>query len=240
MGTRIRKAIGYALTDLEENDPRINWASPLLDFELFDGTSPDGEPMTFDGLADYIARNNPGSPIPGLLRVEAKIRPYTPLNDCVIHDTEGGDPAVLVVVPPSYLGSWTHSDDDIDYIEAHFGEGPDTDPVVTPVPGGFYPFNGVFMDRQTGLDLIAGRTMGFRHGIRDGVSPEELDGLARNIRLDGDPVDTPGPFTNAAEAVDRITPRLPEEVKHLASFGALFTDPLGWSGLRPVHYKWWS
>jgi hypothetical protein len=34
MSSTIRKVLGYGLTDVQASDPRINWNSPLLDFNV--------------------------------------------------------------------------------------------------------------------------------------------------------------------------------------------------------------
>lgn len=106
MGTRIRKVLGYALTDVVPDDPRINWASPLLDLV---GINP-----TFGDFVKHLEASGPFAD-PELEEVDmvragiGRLLPYR-LGSCVVHSFNYGLPNVMALVPPSYADTWIQDD----------------------------------------------------------------------------------------------------------------------------------
>ncbi|MBG0738731.1 hypothetical protein IV500_04770 [Paeniglutamicibacter antarcticus] len=253
MSTMICKVLGYGLTDLQHGDDRMNWESPLLDFTAA---------PTFTEFADHPATVK-GREFSWLEPAECVRRmgdahPHRSLDSCVVHNAESGSESVLVLVPPSRANDWSRSDDTFDYLEAHFGDEPDMEPVVRELRTGITPFDGLWMDRETGAEL---HKFGmFRRLLQSGdPSPERLLAAARSIAvlpnfdadetlgelaagtITGKPVtDTEPLFHDADVAEDRLVRLVPAEVRELASFGHLFTDPDTWKSLVPVHYTYWS
>lgn len=253
MSSAIKKVLGYGLTDLVDDDPRINWASPLLDFTAA---------PTFTDFAGHLdtvrGREFDWLEPAETVRSIGQSYPRRSLDDCVVYNAGHGLNGVLVLVPPSQSGDWMRSDDTFDYIEAHFGDEPDLEPVVRELRTGIAPFDGLWMDKWTGTELR--KTERFRRALQSGnSSPAELLAAARFIapvpELDecetlvslvlGTPIEKPatgdGPFfTDSDVAAERLVRLVPAEIRELAAFGSLFTDPGTWTSLVPVHYTYWS
>ncbi|HEX9226506.1 MAG TPA: hypothetical protein VF885_07585, partial [Arthrobacter sp.] len=241
------------ITDVQANDPRINWESPLLDFTAA---------PTFTDFADHLDTVK-GREVSWLdpadtVRRLGQAHPSRGLDDCVAYNAETGSDKVLVLVPPSQAADWMRSDDTFDYIEAHFGDEPNTNPVVRELRMGIAPFDGLWMDKWTGIELR--KTERFRRLLQSGVaSPEELLTAARFIApvpdfdeyealaslVLGTPIEKPatgdGPFfKDSGVAAERLVRLVPAEVRELAAFGNLFTSPGTWASLVPVHYTYWT
>jgi hypothetical protein len=235
MGTRIRKVLGYALTDVVPADTRINWDAPLLDLV---GCSP-----TF---GDYVRHLEASGPFEdpeledlGMISGELeRVRPYR-LGQCVVHSFDYGMPNVMVLVPPSYSSTWIRDDDVMDYIEAHLGDGPSTDPTLHDVPG-IDPYDGRWMDKATGLELNHNYVWGYHRGLAFNSDPAHLDIAARRIKVAGRTRPETPLFPDAATASERLTRLVPGEVRELAKLGQLFTDQDTWTSLRPVLYTYWG
>lgn len=236
MGTRIRKVLGYALTDVAPSDPRINWDSPLLDLV---GCSP-----TFGDFVRHLEASGPFEDAEleddSMIRAELeRVSPFR-VGECVVHSFDYGLPNVMVLVPPSYSSTWLREDDVMDYIEAHLGEdGPSTDPALHDVPG-IDPFDGRWMDKTTGLELNHNYVRGYRRAVELNDDTERHDVAARRICIAGRPRPETPLFADAATAAERLTRLVPGEIRELARLGDLFTDPDTWTSLRPVLYTYWS
>lgn len=235
MSSMIRKVLGYGLTDVHADDPRINWESPLLDFTAA---------PTFTEFADHLdtvrGREFGWLDPADTVRRLGQAHPTRGLDDCVAYNAESGSDEVLVLVPPSQVNDWLRSDDTFDYIEAHFGDEPNLDPVVRELRMGIAPFDGLWMDKQTGAELQ--KVSLFRRQLLSGdATTEQLLAAARKITPTEKLADETEPiFRDAGEAADRLVRLVPAEVRELAAFGDLFTDPGTWTSLVPVHYTYWS
>lgn len=234
MSFRIRKVLGYALTDVVPSDPRINWTSPLLDLGIsptcgdfvrhLEATGPFEDPELEDvdmvraGIGDQLAYR---------------------LGSCVAHSFDDGLPNVMVLVPPSYASTWIQIDNIFDYVEAHLGGQPDTDPSLHDVPG-IDPFDGRWMDKATGLELNHNYVRGYRRALALNSDAEQHDIAARRISVAHRPRPEEPLFADAATAAGRLTRLVPGEVRELALYGRLFADPGTWTTLRPVLYTHWS
>lgn len=234
MSFRIRKVLGYALTDVVPSDPRINWDSPLLDLE---------SSLTFGDFVDHLEANGPFTDADlediGMLRAGTTRQTSYRLGSCVTHSFDYGLPNVMVLVPPSYSSTWIQEDNIFDYVEAHIGEGPSTDPTLHDVPG-IDPYDGRWMDKATGLELNHNYVSGYRRVLTLNGDPEQHDIAARRISVAGRPRPEVPLFADAATAADRLTRLVPGEVRELAVLGRLFTTPDTWTSLRPVLYTHWS
>ncbi|MFB9714064.1 hypothetical protein [Arthrobacter methylotrophus] len=110
-----------------------------------------------------------------------------------------------------------------------------------------------------GIDPFDGLPMRFRRLLQDGATPEQLLAAARKISpvpdfdeyeiltslVLGNPMEKPAVeseplFRDAGAAADRLVRLVPAEIRELASFGNLFTDPGTWKTPVPVHYTYWS
>lgn len=237
----IRKVLGYALTDLVENDPRINWESPLLSESM---ATP-----SFEDFATHLeainATGSSGFDTYGI-RQHAKKRPGYALDRCVVHASDGspGLPEVLVIVPPSLANEWIRSDDIFDYTEAVAPEEPAYAPTVI-YPRGIHPFDGEWMDKKTGEWLDSHRVSRFLQQVDRRDSPEKITYGVQKIRVfrpwDDDFVPPAEPlFKDSREAFSRLVRLVPAEVREFADYGDLFTDSETWKTLHPVLYTYWT
>lgn len=236
MSLRIRKVLGYAITDVAPADPRINWDSPLLDLV-----------EVHPNFSDFVNHLEAAGPfddpeLEDIDMVRAGIGTQLPyrLGSCVVHSFSDGLPNVMVLVPPSYSSTWIQEDNIFDYVEAHLGvDGPDTETSLHEVPG-IDPFDGRWMDQATGLELNHNYVRGYRRALALNSDTDQHDVAARRISLAGRPRPEAPLFPDAATAAGRLVRLVPAEVRELASFGNLFADPGTWTSLRPVLYAYWS
>lgn len=234
MSLRIRKVLGYALTDVVPSDPRINWNSPLLDLM---GVTP-----TFGDFVRHLEAAGPfeDPELEYVDMVQAGIGERTAyrLGSCVVHSFDYGLPNVMVLVPPSYASTWIQDDNIFDYVEAHLGGEADTEPALYDVPG-IDPFDGRWMDKNTGLELNHNYVRGYRRALELNDTKQQ-DTAARRISVAGRPRPETPLFTDAATVAERLTRLVPGEIRELAAYGALFTAPGTWTSLKPVLYTYWS
>lgn len=235
MSLRIRKVLGYALTDVVPDDPRINWDSPLLDLV---GVRP-----TFSDFVHHLEAAGPfdDPELEDIDMVRAGIGTQLPyrLGSCVVHSFDYGLPNVMALVPPSYASTWIQDDNLFDYVEAHIGGEADTDPSLHDVPG-IDPFDGRWMDKASGLELNHNYVRGYRRALTLNSDTEQHDVAARRISVAGRPRPEEPLFPDAATAAGRLTRLVPGEVRELALLGRLFTASDTWKSLRPVLYTYWS
>lgn len=249
MGIQICKVLGYALTDLDEDDARVNWDSPLLD-----------SCSVRDSFADF-AEHLPTVPHldgEGISRSLA-LTPHRDLSDCAVYDPEHGRDDVLVLVPPSRSREWLRSGNIMDYVEAQIGGEPNMEPALKELAS-IHPYDGLWMDRHTGVELDPRFAQAFNRMIsNDDATPEQLLAAARRIvpvphseeeqhalsrAFASDfagtvPAGTPL-YADPQVAAERITRLVPAEIRALAEYGSLFTHPGTWKQLHPVHYTFWS
>ena len=235
MSLRIRKVLGYALTAVVPSDPRINWSSPLLDLV---GVRP-----TFNDFVSHLEAAGPfeDPELEDVDMVRAGVGDQLPyrLGSCVVHSFDYGLPNVMVLVPPSYASTWIQVDNPFDYVEAHLGGEADTSPALHDVPG-IDPFDGRWMDKETGLELNHNYVRGYRRALELNADAGQYDIAAQRITVAGRPRPETPLFADAATAAERLTRLVPGEIRELALLGNLFTDPGTWASLRPVLYMYWS
>ncbi|HEX9225348.1 MAG TPA: hypothetical protein VF885_01675 [Arthrobacter sp.] len=244
MSLRLNKALGYALTDLVENDPRINQNSPLLFWSRFEDEDEDFVVPTLESYTSWLETNAAAGQGGFGTRTEASLLRnargrrlhHLELANAVVHRDESG-PETLVLIPPVYLHRWCRDDDDIDYIEASLLHDAGRDNSLVVLPRGIGAHASRFMDRDgTELDANAEKFIFF---AGQGMPEEELDNIASRIKP-LDRTDDRRLYANAAEARDHIVPCVPSDLRRLADYGQLFTSDDVWKSLRPVLYTYWA
>ena len=244
MALRLNKALGYALTDLVENDPRINPDSPLLFWSRFEEEDEDFVVPTLDGYAAWLEEKAAAGEGGFGTRTEAKLLRRArslrlhrmELTDAVVHRDESG-PETLVLIPPVSLHRWCRDDDSIDYIEASLLPDGGRDDSLVVLQRGIGGYAGRFMNVDgTELNEHAER-FSFLAGL--GMPEDELDSMASQIKP-ADRTDGRHPYATAAEARECIVPCVPSDLRRLAEYGELFTSDDVWKQLRPVLYTYWA
>lgn len=239
MGIRIKKVIGYGLTNVKHDgykldDPRINADSP---FFLRDGTltlagyinflegktGDDGRHNRDYGMEYYWLKNDDNR----------QRRGHRDPEGCVHWQPEYGLPNVLLLRPVAN-DDWSRYDDTIDWIEETYlrSEKHAQQPWARKFQHGIYPYSGSYMDSRDGrrLDDTVMVWIRLRSDGKPGAERDEaLDGLAEILG-----------FKDHKQANRYIAPIVPGEIRALAEYGELFTDDKVLLQLRPLIYCYWS
>jgi hypothetical protein len=244
MSLHLNKAIGYALTNLADNDPRINQDSPLLFWSRFEEENDDFVVPTLESYASWLEEKAAAGEGGFGTRTEAKLLRSArglrlhrlELTDAVVHRDESG-PETLVLISPVSLHRWCRADDSIDYIEASLLPDGGRDDSLVPLQRGISGYADRFMDVDgTELNEEAARLI-YLAGL--GMPEDELDSMASQIKP-LDRTDDRHSYANAADVSERIVPLVPPDLRRLAEYGQLFTSDDVWKQLRPVLYTYWS
>lgn len=244
MSLRLHKVLGYALTDLTGNDPRINPDSPLLFWPRFEEEDENFVVPDLDSYAAWLEESAAAGRGSFGARTEAKLLRSSrhlrlhrlELINAVVHRDES-DPEILVLVPPASMHRWCRNDDPIDYVEASLLPDGGRDNSLVPLNRGIGGYSERFMDLDgTELDPGAAR---FDYLARLGMPDEELDNLAARIKP-LDPADDRHPYTTGVEASARIVPFVPDDLQRLTEYGKIFTSDDVWKQLRPVLFTYWA
>ena len=244
MGIRIRKQIGYALTDVSsiEEDPRLNVDSVLLDGEKFYDTFNSSD----DALRDYLRFIQ----VNDLCDVGESVSQYEAilekgrspsLENCVVHFREHSETRkIMLFIPYLYLREWSRYDDMLDYVEASLKPDP-TEVVVEELRGGIYPYSGSYVDKRTGktpggrfgsykiMDLIR-----YINDCKDkGIKPSTLElGHVETLKELN--------LSSFEEFQEFIVPEIPSGIINVIKWGKVFTDEKYIYDLKPILYTYWS
>lgn len=219
MGIRVKKMLGYGLTNVKPDDPRINWVGLDMMHDL--------------DVKDYLEWLNAGNGIDNserhLLGHSLSHNEKINLYGCVVHDSEYGLSNVLCL-RPTWLTDWYRSDDAIDWVEETYLKAPrneNGEAWVRTLRVSPYPFSGAYMDSRTGVRL----------------GPEVLSWMRVRNAIDDESIQNEmcALFGMTYKQARRyVVPLVPDEIRNLAMFTGLFTSPDTWMQLRPMVYCWWS
>jgi len=254
MGIRIHKVLGYALTDVAEDDPRL-----AVGRRDFDGDGPDGRPgrlsaLTVNDLVEWaeadLDKDGPDRRARlSLLMMRSICRPDTwkgrgaaRLADHVHWGWRETTPGVLLFVPPPLAGSWARTNDDIDYYEEMLSprwEGGSPGDSVRDIPDGIHPFTRRRVDRRTG------RVLRFQDDDLCGFHLEWMLGESRAAVLAGNgdaAADFLGEigFASHREFLDNVAPEVPGDLRMMLRFLGVFRDESTALSLRPVLWTYWA
>jgi hypothetical protein len=227
MGIRVHKMMGYGLTDVVENDPRINWDSPLFRYELDKDEHVDEylEQLKEDevtALDAMMVRQQRAGKLPRTGRYE--------VQSCFEWGTSDGGLENVLCVRPLTMDDWYRYDDIMDYAEqTYFSDGHDQHDDVKVSHYALYPFDS-YMDARTG-NRIKSDIYTWLRAVNGKLTEnlEALDVLARH-----------GGFGSHAEALENCVAYVPEEIRNLCKYAGVFTDPATALTLRPMLYTWWA
>lgn len=244
MALRLNKALGYALTDLVDGDPRINQGSPLLFWSRLEEEDEDFVVPSLDGYAAWLETQAAAGMGGFGTRTEAKLLTsersrrlhHLEVTDAVVHEPETG-PEVLLLIPPVSLHRFCRSDDSIDYVEASLLPDGGRDNSLVVLQRGVGPWSERFMDVD-GTELSQDAQQ-FVYFTGTDMPEEELDHMAALIQP-ADPAVDRSMYAGAIEARERIVPLVPSDLRRMAEYGQLFTSDEVWKQLRPVFYTYWA
>jgi hypothetical protein len=237
MGIRCRKVLGYGLTDVQHSEDRYTITDGRINVERL-GNLLAGDP-TVDGYAAFLQANKDRDERGSWGLLDAwTVRDNDHrrrLDECVIWNGEFGLPNVLVVQPLA-MHDWDRYDDPIDYVEETWVQGRGITGDFRHVePIGLhtlYPFE-AFMDADTG-EKLGDKVYYWVRAVNDNrvqdLSVEERDTLAQHF----------AGFETHDEALRRVVPVVPTEVRAITEYLGVFTSGDVWRQLRPVLYVYWS
>jgi hypothetical protein len=245
MGIRINIVMGWGLDDVEHDgahsliDPRINADSPLINHD---------SKVTTEDYRAFLAKR--GSSIersyldPDTWGKAEKTALPSP-DDCVIWESEYGEPNVLCIIPVWMYSDWRRRDNSIDYeLATHVWN---TNPInkVWTLDYGLFPYSASYMDKRVGeriksdimtwIRLMGGGKNG-KWRVKKPIRKVWDEGGKQTM----DECAALGGFADHADAVENCRPYVPDEIKNLCEFGNLFTVPGIVNELRPMIYQYWA
>lgn len=221
MGIRIKKVMGYALTDLVVGDTRINWNILSHRYTL--------EKEHKEWVTEHPKEANAllGSGELGKEMLGAYYSPVTVGSHSIIHfydesDYGGGEGLPVILLCPCDEPDWFRSDDAIDYYEA--GRGSDMTPTCQELPpSGIFPYSGgmyLLPDKTTMLDPPLCKN-GIISDIQWYMEMRNRDSrLGEHLRND-------------------YNCKVHPDVHVFVHRAKIFTDPLTVFRLKPVIYTYW-
>lgn len=236
MGIRIHKMMGYGLTDVTPEDPRINWDSAIFGYDLDDEEDLD---LYRDWLSERGKSDIGLSPLlPGATKRRSSIQ------DCVNFGTSDGGLENVICIRPLAWTDWYRFDDSIDYVEQTASPEGQRDTVQV-LETGIYPHISYMDDRvgeRISFDdmhpwLWAKRELDRKIAAAAFSFPDDL---LRDLEAPLDELAVLGGFSSHKDAMAHYRPHVPDEVRWLCEFSRLFTDPSICLQLRPMVYTWWA
>ena len=223
MGIRVHKMVGYGLTDVEENDERINWDSKVLKYAMHN------EQHTHDYIEYYKAKHDSVCLDDIYIREIVKKGERIPrIQDAFQY--AGGDFGMdnVFVVRPLTMTDWCRYDDTLDWIEETTGY--DQQDRVQILADGPFPYNGLHMDARTGKRVKGDVNWWSRVSENPEYKDREdvLDSLAELFGMSHN------------EAKNNLVPFVPEDIRYLCEFAEVFTTDDVFRQLRPMIYTWWA
>lgn len=242
MGIRIHKMCGYGLTDVVEDDPRINYKSPIFTYEI------GGD----DALRDFVKFSTSRTlTAPTLLDYQfvqqqldrtdkIPYREKYDIQDCVEWGTEDGGLQNVLCLRPVTSNDWRRGDDMLDWLDETYVHGSNDTLASTlkVLPHGIYPYSGLYMDKRTGKRVMGHEVMTWVRAWTNIEKDQQEEMLAKDPSVLDEITTTFG--MTSVEAHENIVPEVPDEIRNLAEFLELFTDENTWKDLRPMMYNWWS
>lgn len=218
---------GYGLTDVTSEDPRINWDSPLVNYELY------SEQHTEDYLAFAAERQKIclDAIFAKQIKKEGKELPRV-YESFEMGSVDGGLESVLCL-RPVMMPEWSRYDNTLDWLEETNEH--DQKDRVRVLDSGIFPYDG-HMDMRTG-ERIKGDVYWWRNTVWN-LNDKEFEPFRNDEKLLDTLADVFG--MTHKEALKNVAPLVPEEIRLLAEFGKLFTSDDVWKQLRPMIYTWWA
>lgn len=227
MGLRIRKMCGYGLTDLAEDDPRVNWDSAYFNYRSSDFSVDEflelaeGRDGTYGRLDRIMVQQ---------WREQGKEDPD--VADCFeIGNADSGLTAACARTLA--CPDWYRSDDTIDYLEA----GGEPDSSVRVLDYGIFPYDGLYMDARTGEPVKEGLDIRRWVRIADRLGEESYDTQVQAAYAGVFEEENKWTLEDAREF---LVPNVPEDIRNVVDYLDVFTSADEWKNLRPMICTWWS
>jgi hypothetical protein len=233
VGIRVHKILGYGLTDVTHTDWDI--ADPRINPDSFWVTRSEPETTYFEFLTEKLSKVEGDRDFALELELHFhRDQEEDGTDSFTWKNAETGLPNVLIVRPIGHP-RWYRFDDPLDYEEEYL-RGSSMVHRVDLLESGPHPYEGLYMDAETGERLTNdGAVISWRRLLRK--LPE--DDSDKRMRL-LDMLATAIGYESHDEAMRRVVPLVPEEVRRVCEWAGLFTSPTGWKDLRPMLYTYWA
>lgn len=247
MGIRLKKVLGYGLTDLVSDNCRIADPRVRVDDDEFEDilNKKVSEYAEFiDARIDELKTEQEGLEGDEKWAIRSREMDLSlvrmGLNDenkkerlynLITYSPEYGLDNVLVFTPAG-MSDWKRSGDSIDYAELIGVENYQEDTVKI-CEGGLYPWESLWIDKRDSRVINPYKAVSLR---RD--QDFDLGTNAKNIAWKDSIAKSCG-FNSFPEAKANMIPGVPEAIKTFNDFTGILT-PEGLLDLRPVLYNYWS
>lgn len=168
MGIRIRKAMGYALTDVKTEeltlvDTRFNkkFKEELQGYGFYDN-------YDIKNYIQFLKKQEIEKPswlrddisLKIELSMASRIKKWT-ANNCILYNPEYGLDNVFCIIPPLRCEDYTRYDDALDY-QIEVETKPSAEPYTIDIKYGIYPYNSLFMYKKNGKQVIGDQATALR------------------------------------------------------------------------------
>lgn len=241
MGIRIKRMLGYGLTDVEcEENGEVTDSRFNLDDGWFGLDWEDREDKHIEDYIchlDNLTKSNPDSLMTSIdkmnLEDALECNKRWEFYDVIHHDSEFGAPNVVLF--QQWHNDWTRRDDIIDYMEAE-----NSKPSVNVLKRPIYPYDG-WIHSETG-ESTYGET---KYKTKDGTTVSTVDTYAKivqsiNMGFPNQTMIEKAGFSSIEEAKEKIIPKIPEGVQEYLKYLKVFKDEKTYLQLRPMIYTYWS
>ncbi|MCK9156732.1 MAG: hypothetical protein M0P12_11630 [Paludibacteraceae bacterium] len=215
MGIRIHKEIGWVITDLKKNDPRVNWEVVKTFWSKTEKDLKDFQNWIKEQDKTVKGRH-------GMNHLSYKIDEDLRLSSFVFYDEERFKKTILI---GDGWANHTRWDDDIDYIEDYLKRGNGKKQMgdsIRILKDGYYPYQQFWMFAETGEYLYPVQRC-------DGVFYFGSEKLNKRFK------DIPQEELNRL-----IVPQIPLVVSDICEFFDVFIDKKTKLQLRPALATYWS
>ena len=223
MGIRIKKAMGYGLTDLKVKngnivDPRINPEGMMFSRDYSTEGFSKWCAEKYESLKEGTALNGK---IDFYLEMEwIRKHQNTRLSETVHCQTESNS-KILCIIPMSSLDQWYRSDDPIDYYEAG-----DVKNKVKLLKHGIFPYDCLYMHRETKAPIQYELAAAFHR-----LEPKLKKDRTLMAKLMG--------FKDLKDCEQNLSLKVPSSIHMLCEYSKIFTSPEVVYHLKPMIYTYW-
>lgn len=246
MSYRLHKTLGYGFTDLKTDkqghicDERINSSSFILDFDIYMDTYEDNT-EAFDDYIAFIKNNNLKTDLDSVRFLEEAKTNKIPVDNVLTYNFEYGLDSVLCITPFSQLhrsDPWKRSGNTLDSYEAQLTKGQKWDePVLELVPGGIYPFLGIYVDKRTWRSI---RITEVDSWNRVNQECEEIGHVPDYMEPKMNEAAKKAGFETWQEARENLVEAPPNDIVNLIRWSGLLTDEKYLLDVKPMLYTYWS
>lgn len=243
MGIRVHKVMGWGLTDVKTRkghlaDSRINSKSMAFDpydekFKAMDYLAwlkaKYDNALTGPTMDMWLIPDDEGNPGGWSNQAELDSIKKVLAYDLFHWGSEHLLSNVLCITPLVMHNQWHRFDDPMDWVEeTHFRDSDQLNRVDI-IPGGIFPWQGLYMDARNGNPIKGVEADLWR--IAHWSNPPEFEAchaVAKALEFD-----------SVEQAEEMIVPQVPQEIRELCEYTKIFKQADVWLQLKPMIYTFW-